>query len=120
MNIYLVLFLGILTNAGASILIKYATQLVDLTVSKSVLTGAIVSVPFWLGVFSYGLSLLFYTLALSKLSLNLAHPIMTAGALITVATFATILFGESTSVYTIFGVLIVIVGLIVLSLGINS
>ncbi|MDA7787248.1 hypothetical protein N9A12_06090 [Gammaproteobacteria bacterium] len=78
------------------------------------------SIPFWLGVFSYGLSLLFYTLALSKLSLNLAHPIMTAGALITVSTFATIFFGESTSVYTIFGLLIVIVGLIVLSLGMNS
>ena len=120
MNIYILLIFGILTNAGASILIKYSTQLVDLTVSKSVLTGAIVSMPFWLGVFAYGLSLLFYTLALSKLPLNLVHPIMTSGALVAVATFSAIAFGESSSAYTIFGVLIIIVGLIVLSLGVNS
>ena len=120
MNVYLVLFLGILTNAAASILIKYSTHMADLTVSKSPLTGAILSLPFWLGVFSYVLSLLFYTLALGKLSLNLVHPIMTAGALVTVAAFSTIFFGEPTSAQSITGVIIIIVGLTVLSFGITS
>lgn len=43
--------------------------------------------PFWLGLGLYGGAFLLYAAALARLPLNVAHPVLTSGAVATVALF---------------------------------
>lgn len=116
---WIILLLGIASNASASVLIKFAVTPPRAMPSLSDLVSALKNWPFWLGLGCYGLALLFYTEALARLPLNVAHPILTSGAVAAVALCSLLIFQESFHVTTIAGILLVIagVGLITLHAG---
>jgi multidrug transporter EmrE-like cation transporter len=66
--------------------------------------------PFWLGLGLYGSAFLLYAAALAYLPLNVAHPVLTAGAVATVAVFSVLIFRESFPWTTGAGIALVIGG----------
>ncbi|WP_253505326.1 SMR family transporter [Pseudomonas koreensis] len=66
--------------------------------------------PFWLGLGLYGSAFLLYAAALAKLPLNVAHPVLTAGAVAAVALSSIFIFREPFHWTTGVGILLVIAG----------
>lgn len=112
---WLILVLGILANASASVLIKVAVTPPRGMPSIADPMAAFANWPLWLGLFLYGTAFALYAAALTYLPLNVAHPILTAGAIATVAGFSWLLFREPFQWTTIAGVCFVIVGVVLLT-----
>lgn len=107
---WLILILGILSNASASVLVKMAMMPPRKFPSLSDPLGAMNNWPFWLGLVLYGGAFLLYAAALARLPLNVAHPVLTAGAVATVACFSVLFFRESFHWTTGAGIFLVIAG----------
>jgi small multidrug resistance pump len=116
---WLILILGVSTNAFASVLIKIAVSEPRKFPSLSDPIAALVNWPFWLGLFFYGLAFLLYTAALAKFPLNLAHPILTTGSVALVALLSVIIFKEQFYWTTALGIVLVILGVILISSRVN-
>jgi multidrug transporter EmrE-like cation transporter len=65
----------------------------------------------------YGLAFLFYAAAVSRLPLNVAHPVSTAGAIVLVGLASAIIFREPFSVGTGLGYALVFAGIAVLAMS---
>lgn len=109
---WLILFLGIAANASASVLVKLAMMPPRRFPSLSDPMAALSNWPFWLGLTLYGMAFLLYAAALTKLPLNVAHPILTSGAIASVAIMSHLLFREAFPLTTLIGVALVIVGVL--------
>ena len=112
---WLILLCGISANAFASILIKMAIMPPRKFPAFSDPLGALSNWPFWLGLGLYGVTFLLYAAALARLPLNVAHPILTSGAIATVAIFSVIIFRESFHWTTGAGIILVIVGVVLIT-----
>ena len=107
---WLILVLGILSNASASVLIKFAVAPPRKFPSLADPIAALSNWPFWLGLSFYGLAFLLYALALTRLPLNVAHPVLTAGAIASVAISSYFIFHEPFYINTVIGVLLIMLG----------
>ncbi len=107
---WIILLLGILSNASASVLVKFAMMPPRKFPSLSDPIGALANWPFWLGLGLYGVALLLYAAALARLPLNVAHPVLTAGAIATVALSSILIFREPFYWTTVVGIVLVIAG----------
>ena len=107
---WLILALGILSNASASVLIKIAMQAPRKFPSPSEPAAALSNWPFWLGLGLYGAAFLLYAASLARLPLNVAHPILTAGAVAMVALSSALIFREPFPWTTGVGIILVIAG----------
>lgn len=107
---WMILILGILSNASASVLIKIAMTAPRQFPSPSDPMAALSNWPFWLGLSLYGTAFLLYAAALAKLPLNVAHPVLTAGAVAAVAVSSVVIFREPFHWTTGAGILLVIAG----------
>ena len=107
---WLILTLGITSNASASILIKMAMMAPRKFPSFNDPIAALSNWPFWFGLGLYGAAFLFYAAALARLPLNVAHPILTAGAVAAVAMFSIFIFHEPFHWTKGVGIMLVIVG----------
>lgn len=107
---WLILLLGILSNASASVLIKMAMMPPRRFPSLNDPLASLSNWPFWVGLFLYGLAFLLYAAALQRLPLNVAHPVLTAGAIAMVALFSITVFRESFHWTTGVGIALVIIG----------
>lgn len=105
-----ILLLGILANASASVLVKMAMMPPKKFPSLTDPMAALTNWPFWLGLGLYGGAFLLYAAALARLPLNVAHPVLTSGAIATVAIFSIFLFREPFHWTTGAGIFLVIVG----------
>lgn len=115
---WLVLIVGVLVNAGASILIKVSATPPRKLPSFSVpISSWITNWPFWVAIGTYGLAFLVYVYALSLFPASIAHPIITAGAIAVVSTAAGLLLGEPLSGLTIAGVIVVMGGVLMIAFG---
>lgn len=112
---YLIIILGILSNAMASVLIKYATLPPRKFPSITEPGEAIRNWPFWVGLFLYGIAFILYGMSLARFPLNIAHPLLTAGAIAFVALFSLIVFQETFAWNTIAGILFILVGVILIT-----
>ena len=63
----------------------------------------------------YGAAFLLYAATLAKLPLNVAHPILTAGAIASVALCSVLIFQEPIPWTTVAGILLVIAGVILIT-----
>lgn len=113
---WLILCLGVVANAGASILVKYAMLPPREFPSLSNIHAALTNWPFWLGLVMYGVTFLLYAAALARLPLNVAHPVLTSGAIVLVAIMSAILFREDFPWTTILGVILVATGVMLITL----
>jgi small multidrug resistance pump len=107
---WLILILGIASNASASVLIKIAMMPPRKFPSLSEPMSALNNWPFWLGLGLYGVAFLLYAAALARLPLNVAHPVLTAGAVATVALCSVLIFREPFHWTTAVGIVLVIAG----------
>jgi small multidrug resistance pump len=107
---WLILIIGIAANASASVLVKMAMTPPRKFPSPSDPWAAMGNWPFWLGLGLYGAAFLLYAAALARLPLNVAHPILTAGAVATVALLSVLIFKDPFHCTTVAGILLVIAG----------
>ncbi|MFJ4494123.1 SMR family transporter [Pseudomonas atacamensis] len=107
---WMILLLGILSNASASVLIKIAMTPPRRFPSPADPLNALSNWPFWLGLGLYGAAFLLYAAALARLPLNVAHPVLTAGAVAAVALSSILIFREPFHWTTGAGILLVITG----------
>lgn len=107
---WLILVLGIAANASASVLIKMAMMPPRKFPSFSDPLASISNWPFWLGLGLYGGAFLLYAAALARLPLNVAHPVLTSGAVATVALISVLIFSEPFHWNTLVGIFLVIAG----------
>jgi small multidrug resistance pump len=107
---WLILILGIASNASASVLVKMAMMPPRKFPSLSEPMAAMSNWPFWLGLGLYGAAFLLYAAALARLPLNVAHPVLTAGAVATVALCSVVIFREPFHWTTAAGIVLVIAG----------
>jgi multidrug transporter EmrE-like cation transporter len=91
---WLLLVVSLLANASASVLIKIAGKPPRLLPSLETLPASLLNLPFLGGVVLYGVAFITYAVALTRLPLNIVHPILTAGALALVALASVFLFQE--------------------------
>jgi small multidrug resistance pump len=107
---WLILILGIASNASASVLVKMAMMPPRKFPSLKEPMAALSNWPFWLGLGLYGAAFLLYAAALARLPLNVAHPVLTAGAIATVALCSVVIFREPLHWTTVTGIALVITG----------
>lgn len=107
---WLVLVLGIMSNASASLLVKMAMMPPRKFPSLADPMAALSNWPFWLGLGLYGAAFLLYAAALARLPLNVAHPVLTAGAVASVALASVLVLREPFYWSTGAGVALVIAG----------
>lgn len=116
---WMILVLGILSNASASVLIKMAMspprKLPSIVEPFAVLSNW----PLWLGILLYGMAFLLYAAALAFLPLNVAHPVLTSGAIACVAILSVVLFREPIYWSTIAGIIMVIAGVALITLKVK-
>jgi small multidrug resistance pump len=112
---WLILALGIASNASASVLVKIAMLPPRKFPSLSDPVAALSNWPFWFGLAFYGAAFLLYSAALALLPLNVAHPLLTSGAVVSVALLSVLLFREPFYWTTGAGILFVIVGVVLLT-----
>ena len=116
---WLVLLLGIASNASASVLIKLALQppfrLPSLTSPWEILENW----PFILGIFLYGSAFILYTVSLKFFPLNVAHPTLTSGAIASVAVLSVVVLGEDLRATMVAGLGLIVLGVILLTSGAN-
>ena len=116
---WLILILGISANAFASVLIKVAVTEPRKFPSLADPMSAITNWPFWLGLALYGAAFLLYAAALAKFPLNVAHPVLTTGAVAMVALLSVVMFKEQLYWTTALGIFFVIIGVVLISARIN-
>ncbi|WP_182310235.1 EamA family transporter [Aeromonas media] len=107
---WLILILGIASNASASVLVKMAMMPPRRFPSLNEPMAALSNWPFWLGLGLYGAAFLLYAAALARLPLNVAHPVLTAGAIATVALCSVVILREPFHWTTAAGIVLVIAG----------
>ena len=112
---WLILLLGIAANASASVLVKLAMIPPRRFPSPAEPLVALTNWPFWLGLGLYGAAFLLYAAALARLPLNVAHPVLTSGAVATVALLSVLVFREAFYWTTAAGILLVIAGVVLLT-----
>ena len=113
---WLILFFGILANTSASVLVKLAMQPPFRFPSLGDPLSALKNWPFWLGLMLYGLAFFLYAAALARLPLNVAHPVLTTGAVAAVAVCSLIVFDEPFYWSTVLGIMLVISGVFFITL----
>ncbi len=116
---WLILILGIASNASASVLIKMAITPPRKFPAFNQPMAALSNWPFWLGLALYGAAFLLYAAALARLPLNIVHPVLTSGAVATVALLSVIVFREAFHWTTGVGIILVIAGVILITLRVN-
>ena len=111
---WVILLLAVGTNAAASILLKFVVsgnpRATILTEPLSYLSNFWT----WLGLTLYGFAFVFYTASLSQFPLSFAHPVITAGAIVTVVAASAFIFGEQMDWLLILGISLVLSGLVII------
>lgn len=86
---WLLVLLGVLANAGASVIAKTAPPIMTSNLLRNFGNWRLLAA---LGL--YGIAFLLYTSALQRLPLNVAHPVSTAGAILLVGLCSAVIFHE--------------------------
>jgi multidrug transporter EmrE-like cation transporter len=114
------LFIGVGLNAAAQLLLKGATRIAGPLVSDAGriewpnATALLQTLPLWGGLACYGVSLLMWLAALSRLPVSVAYPMLSVGYVVNAAA-AAFLYGEALTMQKVIGIALVSVGVIVLS-----
>jgi len=117
---FFILVVAIVFNASANILLKFGmqkTQQMSDVGLKGMLLNSITNVYVWLGLISFGVAFIFYSVVLTKMKLGIAYPIMTSAGFVIVTLFAVFLFDEKMSWLKIAGIAIIALGIWLISIA---
>jgi multidrug transporter EmrE-like cation transporter len=118
--VWSLLFAGVALNAAAQLLLKAATRYAGPLVSDAgqvewVNAAALwKATPLWIGLGCYGVSVILWLGALSRLPVSVAYPMLSLGYVVN-AVAAWVLFGEALTATKLAGVGLIGLGVIVLS-----
>ena len=112
---WLILILGVLSNASASVLVKVAMTAKDSPIQISHPLSIVGNFTLMSGIALYGMAFVLYALALSYLPLNVAHPILTSGSIALVSIASVVFFGEHLSPINLLGIFLIILGVCALT-----
>ncbi len=111
---------GVLLNAAAQLLLKAATrhsgELVADSgkISWSGVLQLLGAVPLWVGLACYGVSVVVWLGALSRVPVSIAYPMLSIGYVVN-AFAAALLFGEALSLGKLAGIAMICAGVITLA-----
>jgi multidrug transporter EmrE-like cation transporter len=111
---------GVLLNAAAQLLLKAATrhsgELVADSgqVSWAAVLQVLGAVPLWVGLGCYGISVILWLGALSRVPVSVAYPMLSIGYVVN-AFAAAVLFGEALSVPKLAGIALICAGVFTLA-----
>jgi len=110
---------GVLLNAIAQLALKASVR--EMGEIKLSLNGAwpvtqqlMLEPSLWLGLLCYGISVIIWILALSRVDVTIAYPMLSIGYIVN-ALFAWLLFGESLSLERLVGIGVIILGVYILA-----
>lgn len=112
---WLILILGILSSASASVLIKIAATPPNVLPSLRDPLPGLGNLALWFGIVLYGVAFFLYLASLSRFPLIVAQPILTGGAIALVALAAVFVFGEPATRTSVGGVCFIIAGIVLLA-----
>jgi multidrug transporter EmrE-like cation transporter len=111
---------GVLLNAAAQLLLKAATRHSGELVADSGRVSwdgvfqVLGAVPLWIGLCCYGISVILWLGALSRVPVSVAYPMLSIGYVVN-AFAAAVLFGEALSVPKLAGVALICAGVFLLA-----
>ncbi|HEY6454913.1 MAG TPA: transporter [Steroidobacteraceae bacterium] len=111
---------GVLLNAAAQLLLKAATRhsgelIADSgQISWSGVLQLLGAVPLWVGLACYGVSVVVWLGALSRVPVSVAYPMLSIGYVVN-AFAAALLFGEALSIGKLAGIAMICAGVITLA-----
>jgi multidrug transporter EmrE-like cation transporter len=111
---------GVLLNAAAQLLLKAATRRSGELVADSgqiswvAVMHLLGAVPLWVGLACYGVSVVVWLGALSRVPVSVAYPMLSIGYVVN-AFAAALLFGEALSVGKLTGIAMICAGVITLA-----
>jgi len=118
--IWTLLLTGVALNAAAQLLLKAATRYVGPLVSDGGqvdwlnATALWRAPPLWMGLGCYGVSVVLWLGALSRLPVSVAYPMLSVGYVVN-AVAAAVLFGETITAVKVAGIGLIGIGVILLS-----
>jgi len=119
---YLFLIIALSLNAAANILMKMGAdnlgsikgQAISAAIPKLLTNHLLI-----LGLFLFGLNIIFYVIALSKIQLSVAYPIMTAGGFLLITMFSFLYLKENITLLQVAGLVFVAIGIVFITFNIR-
>ena len=106
------IFISVLLNVGGQITLKYGVKTLGvLHLSLPELFRVFTNLNVLLGLVLYGLSFVFWIVALSKTDLSFAYPFLSLGYIL-ILVWSYFIFQENISIVRVAGILLIVVGLI--------
>lgn len=120
---YSLLIVALILNASGNILLKMGASGMDKVLKDTGMLEKIILLiknPYLLsGFLFFCLNLIFYFLALTKIKLSIAYPVMTAGGLLIISMMSIMVFKESLSFIQIFGLVLLAFGIVLVVSPLN-
>jgi multidrug transporter EmrE-like cation transporter len=118
---FLMIVVSVLLNAAAQLMLKAGTRVLgEIDVRSDALVGSALGVatqPFVLGgLICYVLSVAIWIVALSRVDVSLAYPMLSLGYIVN-ALAAWALFGEALTPAKMVGILVILLGVVILARG---
>jgi multidrug transporter EmrE-like cation transporter len=116
---FVLLLTGVMLNAVAQLALKAATRATGVLTLRAETLGptlaALAAQPYvWLGLACYGVSVLVWIIALSRVDVSIAYPMLSLGYIAT-AIAAWALFGEPLSLQRVGAIVVIIIGVYLLA-----
>lgn len=117
---WILLVSGVLLNAAAQLLLKAATRVSGVLVADGgrvswpAVLHLLGALPLWGGLACYGVSVVVWLGALSRVPVSIAYPMLSIGYVVNLF-LAALLFGEALSAPKLAGVALICAGVIVLA-----
>lgn len=112
---YIFLTVALTLNATANLLMKMGADRLDAGEGAGLLKGILTNYYLVGGVILFGLNIIFYVAALTRLNLSVAYPVMMAGGVLIVVSVSVLYFRESLTLAQMFGILLLIAGLVLIT-----
>lgn len=114
---YLFLFLALFLNVAANLAMKTGSNNVASLISNQGFIRGVLNNHFLIiGLFLFAFNIVFYIIALSKINLSVAYPIMTSGGILVITFLSFLFFKEVIDQRQIIGLLFLIIGILLVTL----
>jgi multidrug transporter EmrE-like cation transporter len=113
--LYLIL-LSVLLGAAGQVLVKFGAVNLNFNNENffNIFLSILTNIPVMSGIIVYGISFLIWIKVLSKVELSYAYPMVSLGYVLIII-FSYFIFKENVTITRIFGVVIIIIGVIIVS-----
>lgn len=112
---YVFLAVALTLNAAANLLMKMGADRLGTFEGPGTIRGILTNYFLVGGVILFGLNIVFYVAALTRMNLSIAYPVMMAGGVLIVVSASVVYFRESLTLAQILGILFLMAGLVLVT-----